>query len=305
MGAGLLSYTGGKIGLKLDGVNGGYLMKCEGGNTTAEIIEEKNGWGHVTHKHLANPKPDAMKATLGGSVGKGAAQWIIDTTNNTPKPKNGAVFTLDEQMKERFERQFLDAYITEMTLPALDAAGKDPLAIQLSWMASQVRNLNGSGKVYSEPQDKLQQLFTTSQFNLTIDGLNCDKVKKVGAITLKQNVATDAVANLTEYQQRPAGLTFADLTVDISAVTAESWYKWHEDFVIKRIGHDGKQQKSGRLEYRSPDNKDVLFAVDFFGLGVYKVSKPAGEAKAQAEIETVQFTMFIESLKVDFQKMAG
>jgi hypothetical protein len=76
---------------------------------------------------------------------------------------------------------------------------------------------------------------------------------------------------------------------------AQSFYDWHEEFVIK--GNNGQEEeKNGKLEYLAPNLSDVLFTIDFHNLGIFKLAPEKGEAGSDqiqhvmAEMYCVQMT---------------
>jgi hypothetical protein len=68
--------------------------------------------------------------------------------------------------------------------------------------------------------------------------------------------------------------------ITLAESSADAFYKWHESFVIN--GHnDPSNQKTGKLEFLSPDLKTTLLTIEFSGLGISEVAPDKSEAGRQ------------------------
>ena len=79
---------------------------------------------------------------------------------------------------------------------------------------------------------------------------------------------------------------------------ADDWYKWHEDFVIKGNCEEDKE-KTGTLQYLSPNLKDVLFTLTLRHMGIFKLEAEKVEARSE-NIRRVKAQLYIESIDFDY-----
>ena len=103
-------------------------------------------------------------------------------------------------------------------------------------------------------------------FRLEIDGLDCSKVTKIDAFTVKQAMA-------------PSKIEFPNLAITLAEVSSETWREWHEDFVIKGNSGEG-QEKQGKLAFLAPTGRETLLTISFRGLGIFKLRRERSEAGA-------------------------
>jgi hypothetical protein len=91
--------------------------------------------------------------------------------------------------------------------------------------------------------------------------------------------------------------------VTVSAAHAADFVTWHEDFVIKG-NNDQTHEKEGKLEFLSPDLKEVLFTLTMRGLGIFRITavKNAQEAAANAGLEA---EMYCEEMSFSYSKAAA
>jgi len=272
--------------LTLDGVKVGFLRSVEGGSGYAEVITEAPDPSGVAGKHLAPGKhlgpvkyePFAMQFDF--SVGGPVFDWIAASWRMDQRPKNGTVVGVDYRFESISQREFFNALLVETTIPAMDAASKDPGFLSIKVQPESVRSQKASGTV-SSPAAKRSRSWLPSGFRFEIDGLDSTKVSRIESFTVRKAVVSEGVGEARDYAQEPGSLEIPNLAVQLSRVSAEKWIDWHEDFVIK--GNNGAdREKRGRLVLLSPDLRIELAEVRFFGLGIYGLSEVAAGAGSEA-----------------------
>ena len=289
-------YSAGKFAVELDGISAGFVASTEGGGAYSDVVNEKVGADHIVRKHIAGVKYEDISVTVGAGMSKGFYDWIKSTFAMSPERKNGAIVVADFSYKELTRVTFINALITEIGMPALDAGSKDPAKMTIKFAPEATRRSDkGGGSVPSGAGAK-QKMWTPANFRLTIPGLDCTKVNKIEALTIKQAIIGNAVGELRSQQKEPAAIDFPNLVVTLPDGFAKDWYDWHEDFVIK--GNNTKE-KSGFLEYLTPDLKTVIFKLDFDGIGIFKLSPEKVEAGAES-IRRVKAEMYVETIKFGY-----
>jgi hypothetical protein len=160
-----------------------------------------------------------------------------------------------------------------VTFPALDATSKDTAKLSVVLTPEQlVFAKGGSGKL--PKNSATQKKWLVSNFRFLIDGLDLKKVSKVDALTIKLpliGVGDDTVC--LKCEDVPPGhstkIDFPDvvMTVGEPATTVHDWF---DDFVISGNNGDEKE-RSGTLEYLTPNLQTVLFSLKFKNLGIFEV----------------------------------
>ena len=179
-------------------------------------------------------------------------------------------------------------------MPALDAADKDPAYMNVTISPESTQRQKGSGNPINPCGPvKAQKKWLTSNFRLTIPGLDCSKVNKIEAFVIKQQVVED----------RRGTLEVPNLVITLAESSAQSFFDWHEDFVIN--GNNGSEsEKSGKLEYLTPNLGEALFTLNFQHLGIFKLAPEKVEA-GNEQIKRVKAEMYCEEATFQFGKSAA
>jgi len=295
-------FVAGKFALEIDGVNGGWCKDVTGGNAKAEVVTEKMGPDHIAKKHLAGVTYEDIKITCGTGMSKGFYNWIKDSFDHKYTRKNGAIIAADYNYKEMSRMTFTNALITEVGFPALDASSKDQASMSLSWHPEITRTTTSPANTIfnSLKNDQaIQKKWLPSNFRLKIDGLDCTRVTKIDAITVKQKVISNAVGEMRDFEQEPASVEIPNLVITLAESHSDAFYKWHEDFVIKGNNGDDKE-KGGTLEFLTPSLAETLFTISFDHLGIFNMTPDKVEAGSEA-IRRVKCEMYCEDMKFDYK----
>src|SRR5215208_7366737 len=96
---GMRSYATGSSSLELSGAFAGQLVSVEGGDATADVIEEL-GADSVVHKHLAGVRYTDIELECGAAMEGSFFDWIQDTLSHHFTRKTGAISFLDYRYQE-------------------------------------------------------------------------------------------------------------------------------------------------------------------------------------------------------------
>ncbi len=297
-------YVGGRFVIELEGVSAGSPSSAEGGYATADVVVEKLGADNILHKHIAGVRYEDITINCGTEMSKGFYDWLQVTVDQKYQRKNGAIVTADSNLKEVSRLNFYNALITEIGFPALDAGSKDAakMTVKITPEYTDRAASGGASSVKSGLGQSAQKKWLPSNFRLTIDGLDCTRVNKIGAITLRQHMVDNAVGELRDSQKEPAYLEVPNLVVTLAESHAQEFYDWHQDFVIKGNNGDDKE-RNGALEYLTPNLKDVLFTLTFKHLGIFKLCPEKVEAGGEA-IRRVCAEMYCEGMGFSYVQAA-
>jgi hypothetical protein len=280
------TYAAGHYGLELDGVFAGLVTGFSGGNVTADVIREPAGPDLVQHKRPGPPRAEPITIEAGPPMAKPLYDWIkasVEPRAKFPK-KNGAIIEFGPAMKEMGRRNFSNAHLTGVEFPGCDAASKEQASLAVTFSPETVRLSAPKGaSIPLQPQKKAPWL--RSNFRLRIQGLEAATARTVKI----EPIETKAVP--------PGAIEVPNLVITVSDASVGLFYNWLEEFVVK--GNSAQdRERTGVLEYLSPNMASVLLAVNFFNLGILKVApEPAGaDAVRRSKVE-----MYCEAITADFK----
>ncbi|MDP1947329.1 MAG: hypothetical protein Q8L77_07495 [Nitrospirota bacterium] len=291
------AYSSGAIALELDGQFVDFLKSADGGFAKGDVVVQSLGTALFPSKHLASIKYQDIAIQCDPVMPKPLFDWIAAELNGSHVRKNGAIVTADFNRVERSRLQFNNALITEIGLPACDAASKDPGLLTVKFAPEFTTPLAGKGgNVVGAVGSKQQKAWTQNNFRIRIQGLEdaCKYVSKIEALVFKQTIVQDTVGDVRNYQKEPAKIEFPNLVLSLSESQAGPFYAWFEDFVVK--GNNGQdRERPGVLELLAPDLKEVLLTVNFSNLGIFSFAPGKQESNAEA-IRKVKVEMYCERL---------
>jgi hypothetical protein len=283
------SYVSGKFVLNLAGVQAGFVKSVEGGAVFADVVSEPPGADYYSRKHIGTPKFEALTVKVGLSMSSIIYDWIASSWQLSNLRKDGSITACDYNLEAQSERQFFHALISEVTIPAMDGADRNPAYLTIKLEPERVQYQKKSGKVSGDLTGRAQQqkVWTLNNFRLEIDGLDCSKVNKVDAFTVKVGMATDEVGETRSYQKAPATIEFPNLRITFAEASAQPWIDWHDSFVV-RGNSDQSNEKNGALIFLSPNLATELGRINFFNLGIFRLSlddDQSGESIKRATAE--------------------
>jgi len=298
------SYVSGNFFFDLNGIKCGFVKSIDGGAVTAEVISEPAGPSYFVKKHIGTPKYEEITMQIGFSMSKAIYEWVRQSWSMNYERKDGAITALDYKLTPMSTRRFQQALITETGIPACDGSSKEPAYMTLKFAPEIIRyeKASGSGKDYGAYGKNEQKVWSPQNFQLQIDGLDCTKVAKIDAFTIKQTTITDDIGESRDYLREPGKLEFPNLKITLSERTAEQWVNWHEDFVIKG-NNDESKEKGGSLTFLQPnqDKGSALCTINFFNLGIFKLAADKSEANAD-QIKRVSAELYCERMEFNYGK---
>ena len=296
---GTRGYQTATYGLELNGTPMGSVESFEGGYATSDVVVEKVGADRIAHKHLSGVKYEEISITCGAAMSDGFYDWLKQTLNGSFTRQNGAIVTYDFNRNEVSRLSFLNALVTEVGFPALDASSKDSatLSVKLTPSSTKIDKANSSGKANFFNQKA--KTWLPSNFRIQIDGLDCTRVNRIEAIAVTQSLVENPVGETRDYQVEPAYLVVPNLVITLADdPRAQNLHDWHESFVVN--GNNGQdQEKNGTLECLSSDLKSALFTLELKQLGIFRLA-PANTGAASGNISRVQAEMYCEQILFNY-----
>jgi phage tail-like protein len=277
----------------LDGFQAGFIKSVDGGSIMAEVISQIPGPGSFTKKQLGAIKYEDITMQIGLGMGKPIYDWIAQAWTMRSSPRSGSILTLDHDNEAKSERQFTNALIAEVTIPAMDAASKEAAYITIKLRPETVQFKKRSGKV--NPPNVTHKNWLAGNFKLQIDGLDCSKVNKIDSFTVKVSTAEDRIGDARTHQ---TGIEFPNLKVTLPESHAQTWIDWHEDFVVKGNNGDDRE-KQGSITFLSQNKGTELGRIDLFNLGIFKLAFNENAA-ASDSIRRVTAHLYCERMEFKY-----
>jgi hypothetical protein len=284
--------------LMLDGTMMGWLHSAEGGHAIGDVITTKVGATGELKKHIGGVKYEDIKVTVGAGMAPQFWQWIDDVVNHKPTRRDGAIVATDVNHREVSRLEFQQALLTEIGFPALDAASDDLARLSLTISPDKTRGARRSGdNARLMLVGTKQKRWTARNFRLAVDGVDTAHINKVEALTIKQKVVEYRDGTQPGLVRKvPGELELPNLAVQVPDRFADSWFDWHESFVVQGNA-DAGHEKTGRLEYLAEDLKEVLFTLDFHGLGIFK-AEPDGESTDGDQPPKDKAEMYVDAVSL-------
>jgi hypothetical protein len=221
--------------------------------------------------------------------------WIADAWSMGYQRKSGAIVSVDYKLSPLSERQFVDALITETTIPALDASSKEPAYLTVAFSPEYTRTAKPTATIGKGAADK-QKAFLASSFRVEIDGLDCSKVSKVDAFRVRRTVSTDQIGEARDSQKEPGKLEFPNLKITLAEAAAKTWDAWFDDFVVK--GNNAEtNERSGTLVFLAPDRQKELGRITLYNLGIFALRRHPQVTNDDA-IQRVTAELYCEQMKL-------
>jgi hypothetical protein len=228
-------------------------------------------------------------------------EWIKSSIEPSPKftRKSGAIIEYDMTRKEMGRRAFANAIITEVEFPACDAQAKDAARLTVTFAPETVRLLGAKGS--SGPAAARGAPWLRSSFRLVIPGLDTARTSKIEALEVKIETAAQAIGEVRDYKLQPTTIKVPNVTATVADTSIGPYYAWLDDFLV--AGHSTQdKEKTGTLEYMTPDLKNPLVTLTLYNLGILKVAPETAAAGAQVEaIRRSRVEMYCEAIRADFK----
>jgi len=293
-------FTGGHFQLAFDGapICPAYVKSVEGGLPKANLVDEPVGHDNMHIKHVSTVEIEPLSAELGLADADDILAWIKGSWDKSWSRRSGMVSYADFNQTAQFEQDFRDALITECVFPTLDASAKEGTFLKIKWLPEAVdfRRASGMPKHISFAGGR-QKMYVPSAFSFQIDGLDLRSVSKVENIQFKQGVKTLHTGIGRFAQIEPTKIEFPDISFHMPLQYADPVLKWYEEFVIKGK-RDPECERTGCIEFLSPDRGGLLFRIDLYNVGIRSVTLSKGEAQND-QLKRVKFDIYVGGMKMD------
>jgi hypothetical protein len=293
------SYTTGHFELEIDTHKSTALVKSiDGGYVRASIIDEPMGTHNMRVKHASTVDIEPFTIEFGLSAANSVLLWIQSSWRKEWGRRNGQITHADFNCVQTFTHQFYDALIAETTFPTLDGASKDAAYIKIKLQPEKVVTTHKEGDQIQSPLGQKQKMWSCSGFRLNIDGIEDMKyTNKIESFTIKQGIKKFYTGQDRFPQIEPTKIEFPNIVGTISAQYSGKLHDWYQQAVVTGQ-HDVKAQKTGSLEFLSPDRTKTLFRINLYEIGIHHCSMVASTANAE-QIKRMKFELYVGRMDID------
>jgi hypothetical protein len=294
------SYTAGHFELQLDGhPTTAFLKSVDGGYVRASLVEEPIGPENQRIKHTSTVDIDPFTVEFGIAGANDVLKWIQGSWRKDWSRRNGQITHANFDFKKVFEHEFFEALITETTFPALDGASKDAAYIKIKVQPEKViTKKTPPGPMIGSRTGAKQKLWMCSGFRLSIDGIDgMEYANKIEPFTIKQGIKKLYIGEERFPQIEPTKIEFPSISGTIAAQYADGLLDWYNKYVVTGQA-DTKGQKTGALEFLSPDRKSVLFRITLKEVGLHSLSMMQSTANSD-QIKRMKFELYVGRMDID------
>ena len=294
------TYTGGRFGMILDSKEFvGFMKTVSGGNIKGKVAVYQ--WGVIQRKHISTISYEPITVEVGMGMSEGFYEWISGSFDGRCVTESGEIHACDFNYRSKSVREFLDAHISEVTIPALDGSSKEPAYMTVELEPERIDYKRGDG---GQVQGQgiiasVKKPWLCSNFRFTLGALPCSRVAKIDSFTWKQGVIKDEVGAFRIATKHPAKVEVPNIKVTISMADVDAWQDWFRTFVI-----DGKctdsDELSGAITFLGPDLNEQLAEIELLHVGVISM-EISGEEANKEELAQFAVELYVEEMKFDYK----
>jgi hypothetical protein len=268
--------------LQLDRDIVGRVLAYSGGSLKADVTEIDPAGSGFKVRHLKSIRYEDVQLTCTA----GMSSWLYDWVNQAMqlsfvrKTVTLIVTDLSDRPLQQLEMQ--NAFISGLTLPALDASSRNSASMELVISPDRTTTSKAGSSAAALSAYSALKPWSVADFRFTIYGLEkeCAKVTSVGPLHFGVTVAEDSIGDARFTERIPGKADVSNLSITVASEAAEGFHKWFESFAIKDNASD---VKSGQLDYMAPGGSQGYISVKFGELGIIKVSKVDGKKLTQID----------------------
>jgi hypothetical protein len=200
-------------------------------------------------------------------------------------------------VRNKFAQEFYDAYLTEVTFPAMDAnADSESTYLKCVIQPGRVKMLKGDDAPMQVNTDYSQIEWVKTAFEFSVGAARVP-VKKVDSFTVKQHVTKLYTGRDRHPELVPAGLEISNLTVYCNVAEGQFLHDWYDQRLEKEEGmNELEADRPGSLTYKSLGGTE-LFEIKFRNVGIYSLSIEKSVA-GSSDIKMFKAGLYVEGLEL-------
>jgi len=278
------SYTAGRFALDIDGVSCGRVAGVDGGYLEGDVALDPVGSDGIQRKHLAGVKYEDITVQAGAAMTTSFYTWIKDAFDGKIERRSASIRSGDSSWNEKSNHRGSQAYVSSVTVPALDRRSKDPAFLAVSLSCAKVTPVPPSGQPI---QTTKQKAWIPSNFVFEIDGVDTSRVASIDSFTWKCSVAADG----------SLVMDVSDIGVTFPHADLSSWQQWYDNMIS-----GANDERDGALTLIGAQGGAVVTFQLSRG-GMYKLYSVTGQPTPVGRLMKAE--MYVESVSWDLAKGKG
>jgi hypothetical protein len=304
------SYASGNFELQIDGHKStAFVKSVEGGWSRANVVDDALGPDPQRVKQISSVDIDPISMEFGLAGANDMLKWIQGSWKRQYTRRNGQITHADFDMRSMFQHEFFDALITETTFPTLDGSSKEGGYLKCKLQPERVVTtpLNTPGPQVQGNVSPKQKMWTPAAFRFSIDGIDdMQYVNKVDSFTITQGIKKFYTGSQRFPRIEPTNIKFPNITGTISLKYADKLVQWHRDYIqAHAVGtKDPTAQKSGAIEFLSPDRQKTIFRINLYEVGILFAGVDQSKANDE-QIKRLKFELYVHRMDIDGDSILG
>jgi hypothetical protein len=284
----------------------GFLRSADGGGVTTDIQTYQQGRVNDLWRQVGRPKFGDITLQVGMGLAPPFYSWISDFFNRTVTRKNGAIIGADFNYKERTRRNFTDALIAEVGVPALDGGSKDAalMTVKITPEGMTYETIEDGEKLASPPGLGLpNKMWHAANFRFTIDGFedSLRRVTKIDAFSIKQQILDYPAGHRRTSIRVPGRIDFPPVNIYVPQVDAELLIEQANTRLIDYEKPDDGGMNA-TLEFLAPD-LSTLATINMTGVDIVSAEPQKLDASAET-VALVKFQLQVEAMTMEYESEA-
>jgi hypothetical protein len=126
-------------------------------------------------------------------------------------------------------------------------------------------------------------------------------VNKIESFTITQGIKKFYTGASRFPRVEPTNIKFPNLSGTISLKYADNLIRWHSDYIKNDDGagtKDPTAQKSGSIEFLTPDRKKTIFRINLYEVGLAFIGVEPSKANDDS-IKRLKFELYVHRMDID------
>ena len=291
---------GGGFAIALDGPGFvGLVQSFSGGNIVGDVALVPLERDNIEKKHLSGISYEPFTIEVGMGMSAGFYEWISSSFDTGYVTRIGEVYSCDLDYNCLSVRQFVDAYISEVTIPTLDGSSMEPAYMTVKLEPERIFYTEDSGGQITGEVALATKKWQNSNFRVEIGDLPTTLVAKIDSFTWKQSVIEDDIGGgFRDPIIGSAPAEVPNLRLTISMVDVTAWQDWHRSFVIEGRASDA-DERTGRIVFLGSDMREELASIDLLNVGIISLES-LGQEASRDELATFTVELYVEQMKFNY-----
>ena len=290
------SFTGGQFALMTDGSDFlGFIKKVSGGTAKAEVATHNLGPAQIQKKHISTINFEPITFECGLGMAKGCYEWIQQSFDQQNASKSGEIHACNQKGESMAVREYRDAHISEVSMPALDGASKEPAYMTIKLAPEEIKYLPGTGQKIEGTIAPATKKWLCSNFRFELGSLPTARVAKIDSWKWEAKVIKDEVGQFRIPTKHVSSVVVPNITLYISTADIAPWQDWHRSFLIEGECTEA-DELTGAITFLAPNLSDELGRVELQNVGMVSLENEGFEANKEG-VSRFKVELYVEQMR--------